>query len=132
MAYEEQYGIDEDLEITRKKLLYLFDRSEVNLFIPQNLMNVYNSIKEENIFDIDTIGYLLNEIKFMADEVFMTEPNIHLKKKLIFLRTYFDLTLDKKLCDIIDSHRNHPKYKEYSKVIYGLNRGKARNLEKGE
>ena len=75
---------------------------------------------------------MMNEIGFMADEIFMTEPNVHIKKKLIFLRTYFDLTLDRDLCDVIDSHRNHPKYKEYSEVIYGLNRGKGRVLDKDE
>ena len=83
-------------------------------------------------FDLEAedFDFVEDEVRFMADEVFMTETNENTIKKLLFISTYYELTKDKKIVRILNKHSNKDNFATYSDIIFGEQKGYSKKLSK--
>lgn len=108
----------EALFFLKARLLYLLDQPEYALFQEKNIDSVIDrismvcSFEEEDIEDYSYIAY------FFTDELFhKTSEDEHTQTKLIYICTYYALTDDPEIREILDQYKSHPKYQEYLSFI---------------
>ena len=51
-------------------------------------------------------------------------------KKLLLISTYYDLTKNEEIVDIINEHKEHESYDKYCEVIFGEEKGKIISKKK--
>ncbi len=118
--YINNYGSNSELIKTRNRLLYALDMPEYALYSKEGLAKAKTEMQDMEITEND-LKYLEKEMLFFANEVFTIEENINTIKKLILLSTYYELTGDKNIMEIISNYKNHEKFSFYSEVIFGRN-----------
>ncbi len=125
---DKQY--DKNLEITKNRLLYLLDRYHYQLF---DEINFYQMLQDcENLIVIDkqkALEFLINPIAVITD-VFKNEPDIFTTRKLLYLRTYYSLTKDENLKNLMPSYTKNPNYQKYYEIIF--NDGLGLTEQKGK
>ena len=107
--YEKDYGKNDKLELIKKRLKYIVDNEEMNITSKNNdgirlvLENYLNN--DSQIFDefAEESGYLLYEtIVDHSDSLFL--------EKLLFVKTYYDLTYDNELFELFNNYEKNHKY----------------------
>lgn len=117
-SYMKKYGENPDLINTKNRLLYALDMPDLNLYDEENFKKALTEATN-NDFDEDDYEFIIDEVSFMADEVFITPQNEFTIKKLLFISTYYALTKDKTIVDILMRHFEHENFSTYMEIIFG-------------
>lgn len=127
--YMKKYGENPDLINTKNRLLYALDMPDLNLYDEENFKK---ALKEttNNDFDEDDYDFIIDEVSFMADEVFITPQNEFTIRKLLFISTYYALTKDKTIVDILMRHFEHDNFSTYMEIIFGDQPGYFKKMVK--
>lgn len=121
------------LETSKNRLIYMLDDLYLNLIDSDNLDKVFNDItskynnnelyKNEDLFEdesfeiISQFGMLSKVFIYdIFEGVYDDELN---KKKLAFIKTYYDLTGDKEILSILNQYCDSPDYWNFTKYIRG-------------
>lgn len=116
--YMKKYGENPDLINTKNRLLYALDMPDLNLYDEENFKKALTEATN-NDFDEDDYEFIIDEVSFMADEVFISPQNEFTLKKLLFISTYYTLTKDKTIVDILMHHFEHENFSTYMEIIFG-------------
>lgn len=144
---------DENLVKIKNRLLYLLDDASKCLYIDENFEKVFEQamkkleelkaeyeedededenedyLDEEEYDDEDysdedgLYGYLGKESKYLIYDCFLGRE-YKVVEKLLLISTYYSLTNNEKIEEILNSFENHPKYSLYKNIIMGKNYGK--------
>lgn len=128
-SYIKKYGESTDLINTRNRLLYALDMPKLCLFKQENFIQEWKKTKEFEL-EAEDFDFVEDEVKFMVDEVFMTETDENTIKKLLFISTYYELTKDKKIVKILNKHSHNSNFATYSEIIFGEPKGYSKSLFK--
>lgn len=123
--YMVEYGEDKELLRVKKRLLYVLDNPTIALYKEENFENELLKIQAEEIKN-DSFDFIEDEIRFMASEVFLVPEDKNTVKKLLFVSTYYDLTGDESVKEIMGRYSNHEKFNLYSKITFGKQKGKTK------
>lgn len=107
--YMEIYGESEELMFAKKRLLYALDKPLLMIFDNDNFNKELEKTKEIELED-EPFDFFVDEIYFIASEVFKVSINEYTIKKLILVGTYYNLTQDQEILDIVNNFKNHPNY----------------------
>lgn len=127
--YIRKYGESTDLINTKNRLLYALDMPKLCLFKQENFIQELEKTKEFDL-EVEDFDFVEDEVRFMADEVFMTKADENTIKKLLFISTYYELTKDKKIVRILNKHSNNDNFTIYSEIIFGEPKGYSKKLIK--
>lgn len=116
-AFFHKYGVNRVLSKVKNRLLYLLDMPDKCLFKEENLNMAIEEVLDRHIVS-DEIPLLRSEVYFLANEVFIVEENNFTIRKLLFIGTYYGLTGDPEIKNIIQKYQNHPLYFYYTDVIF--------------
>lgn len=116
--YTEEHGTNEELNLSKSRLLYLLDGYGDNLYIKQYFNNAYDFISMDDIeykddfYDFYTLSrlFLVDILEGWIDD----ELTI---KKLLFASTYYNLTKDKRIEKIIEKYKSTELGEKISKII---------------
>jgi len=127
--YIKKYGESVDLIDTKNRLLYALDMPRLCLFKQEKFIQELEKVKEFEL-EPEDFDFFEDEVRFMADEVFMTETDKNTIKKLLFISTYYELTKDKKIVKILNKHSDKKNFAKYSEIIFGEPKGYSKKLSK--
>lgn len=127
--YIKKHGESADLIDTKNRLLYALDMPKLCLFKQGNFIQELEKTKEFDL-EAEDFDFVEDEVRFMADEVFMAETDENTIKKLLFISTYYELTKDKKIVRILNKHSNNDNFATYSDIIFGEQKRYSKKLSK--
>ena len=110
------YGENETLLFTKKRLLYVLDKPELMLYDENNFERELNKTKTIEL-DEEPFSFFYNEIFFIAQEVFMLPSDEYTIRKLLLVGTYYNLTKDSELKEIIEEFSDNPKYDFFYEIM---------------
>lgn len=134
---QEKYGKNEDLELTKYKLIYLLDDVNCNLMDDNNREKEYNRVydryfnnDESKTRTEDIINYSLDfywyQVLALAFVIDLFENDLYdeglIYKKLAFIKTYYSLTNDEEIIKLFNDRKDDPRYFEYASFIKGNNK----------
>lgn len=128
-TYMEKYGQSQNLIEMRNRLLYVLDMPELCLFKKDNFTQQLDDIKNSEL-EAEDFDFVEDEVRFMANEIFMTEADENTLKKLLFISTYYQLTKDSEIIDIIKNYSDHDMFGMYTEIIFGETKGYSKKLFK--
>ena len=121
---------DKKLINVKRRLLYLLDNKDDKLYLSDR----YISLVLDNIEVDDHIDDYCNQVKkeacMMLEDIFNTEDE-HTIQKVLFISTYYHLTKDKEILNLLNKNTIHPRYLEYKRIIIGpqeKHKTKTKNL----
>lgn len=122
------YGKSAKLLKVKVQLLYLMDSISYSLYEPSNFEKYYDVFsKEIAIYDSETLmeifSYWKNEAYYFLEELFSGKnDNMDLiYKKIALVATYYELTHDEKIIDLLSKYNTSENYFKYYKLIVGSN-----------
>lgn len=116
-----EYGEDEELLKVKRRLLYTLDKPDLCLFNEDNFkMELEDALENDEV----TFDIFKDETRFMASEVFLAPEDKNTVKKLLFISTYYELSEDDAIKEIMDKYSNHEKYGLYTKIVFGKQKSK--------
>lgn len=114
----------------KRRLLYLLDNKDDKLYLSDR----YISLALDNIEVDDHIDDYCNQVQketyMMLEDIFNTEDENTIQKAL-FISTYYHLTKDKEILNLLNKNTIHPRYLEYKRIIIGpqeKHKTKTKNL----
>jgi len=122
-AFNDEYGEQDELLKVKKRLLYALDKPEVCLFKDSNFKVELEKTRDENEATFELFS---DEVRYMSSEVFLVPYNKNTLKKLLFISTYYELSEDEVVKDIIDSYSEHEQYSFYKRVVFGEQKNKRK------
>lgn len=123
--YMAKYGKEESLLSAKRRLLYALDRPDKKIFKEENYKQELEDLNLSEI-DEDSFEFFQDEYLFLADEVFEKDQDENTVKKLLLLSTYYDLTKNEEIVEIIDEHKHHEAYNAYYQIVFGEEKGKIK------
>ncbi len=121
--FNDEYGEQEELLKVKKRLLYALDKPELCLFKEDNFKVELEKTREENEATFELFS---DEVRYMSSEVFLVPYDKNTLKKLLFISTYYELSEDEVVKDIIDSYSSHEQYNFYKRVVFGEQKSKRK------
>lgn len=122
------YGKSVNLLRVKVQLLYLMDSINYCLYETCNFEKYYNAFaKEISIYDSETLleifSYWKNEAYYFLEELFGgRNDNMDLiYKKIALVATYYELTHDEKIIELLSKYNTSESYFKYYKLIVGSN-----------
>lgn len=125
------YGYNKDLIKSKSRLMYALDCPELRLYDDKKYNETMNHISDVNPKHIDW-NYMENEIYFMINELFLKQSDEFTIRKLIFVKTFHDLTHYDSLIDEIDKYKNDHRYELFSSIILNNNQLDNKTIEQGK
>ena len=122
-AFNDEYGEQDELLKVKKRLLYALDKPEVCLFKDNNFKVELEKTRDENEATFELFS---DEVRYMSSEVFLVPYDKNTLKKLLFISTYYELSEDEVVKDIIDSYSEHEQYSFYRRVVFGEQKNKRK------
>ena len=118
--YQNEFGLKDDLEKCKARLLFLLDAYGYNLYEQQNLETLIANISIKGIdlkndfndFCVMSKLFLIDILKEYVDD----ELNL---RKILFVANYYNLTKDKTIFELINSYKNSANYFKVCKAIFG-------------
>ncbi len=110
------FGESEELLFAKKRLLYALDKPDTMIFDEERFEIELDKTKTIEL-DEDPFDFFLEEIYFIAQEVFRVNPDEYTIRKILLVATYYDLTKDEELKRIIEKFKNHPQYDFFYEVM---------------
>ena len=114
---------DLELEVTKMRLIYALDNTNLNLFLDnqvEKLLNTFLNLLNQDEIDKDCYNFLNLESYFFLIDIFENKENSpnDILKKLAFISTYYYLTGDKKIDEIMKNYISYNNYFTYYKIIH--------------
>lgn len=125
--YMEENGYNESLITTRNRLLYAIDEPRFCLYKKENIDSEVEKSRDIE-FDEGAFSFIREETRFMTDEVFLEKDEENAVKKLLFISTYYQLTQDKAIKEIMFKHCFDIKFNLYSNLIFGDGKGYSKKM----
>ena len=110
------YGESEELLLAKRRLIYALDKPELMIFDQNNFDRELERTKTVEL-DEDSFDFFADEIYFMAQEAFMLPSDEYTIRKLILVGTYYALTKDKQLREIIEEFSNDSRYEFFAEIM---------------
>ena len=124
----ELYGKSANLLKVKVQLLYLMDSISYSLYEPSNFEKYYDVFsKEIAIYDSETLmeifSYWKNEAYYFLEELFSgkNDNDDLIYKKIALVATYYELTHDEKIIELLSKYNTNENYFKYYKLIVGSN-----------
>ncbi len=119
-----------DLVLTKNRLLYALDDGRLELFRDGGIEREHEADQKIQLEESD-FDFLMIEAIFFCDEVFKNPVDNNTIKKLLFIKTYYNLTKDHELISIFNKYKDQKEYLFYSNIVFGNTLGNTlkRNLE---
>lgn len=117
-----------ELIVVRNRLLYLLDDIKYCLFIEENFNKMYEKALSYEL-DKESFEFFAEEAKYFIKDVFEGQSGKTFEK-LLFTSTYYQLTKDEEIVEILNQYKTDIRYKEYSQIIFGGNKGYSRKKKK--
>ena len=108
----------------KARLLYLLDDIDYCLFDNNNLNKIYSQILNKN-YDEDDFEYFEDLAKYFILELFEGDDQLQYLEKLVFVNTYYILTKDKEIIELLNKYKKNSRYDEYYYYITGDSKGKT-------
>lgn len=122
------YGKSANLLKVKVQLLYLMDSISYSLYEPTNFEKYYDVFsKEIAIYDSETLmeifSYWKNEAYCFLEELFSgkNDNDDLIYKKIALVATYYELTHDEKIIELLSKYNTNENYFKYYKLIVGSN-----------
>lgn len=130
LQYQDKYN-DPEMENTKNRLIYLLDNN-YRLYDDHSLKQVIEIVSNKvKNYDFDFDNYYIMSRLMLSDLIHTDREGNNVLKKALFVRTYHDLTKDKKIEDIalkkvnipldafldqvISEYQNENKHKQFNK-----------------
>ena len=107
----------------RNRLLYLLDNINYCLYDESKFNEVYNKAINYEIEE-DSFEYFENEAKYYIEDIFLGNAGKTLEK-LVFISTYYKLTKNNEIKEILNRFKKYPNYEFYSEIILGESLGQV-------
>lgn len=120
IKYINKYGDNNILNKTKNRLLYLLDNPDRCLYQKTNLDKVLDDTLNYEL-KLEDLALLKVEIYFFANEIFIEKENNYTVRKMLLVATFYALTYDLEIKNIIEKYNDHPLYDYYAKIILGEN-----------
>lgn len=124
--YNSKNQTNNNLDKTKNKLIYFYDNLNISLYDEEVFNYCYNYYKNigdyEYIYDYNTFA------KGLIVDVFENKDLKKQTEKLIFIKTCLNIFKDDDLIDTFNLYREHDKYQEYKKIIFGKNKQKIKEI----
>lgn len=114
--YMSIYGETKELLLAKRRLLYAMDKPELMIYEQKNFEKELEKCKSIEL-DEDSFSFFVDEIYFMAKEVFMVPSDEYTIRKLLLVGTYYNLTNDVELKKIIEEFKNNTKYEFFYDIM---------------
>ncbi len=115
-----EYGNDPTLIEAKKRLIYVLDKPDICLFKDGNFkLALDDSLDTLNELEDVSFDIFKDEARYMASEVFLSPSNKFTVRKLLFISTYYELSGDEVIKEIVDNYSDRKEYGLYKKVIFG-------------
>lgn len=115
------YGKNDDLLNTKYRLLFILDKEGLCLFDEVNFYTTLDRVLEFDFHD-EAFDFFEKEAKFFIEEVFNNNVRYdYTIKKLLFIRTYYELTGDKEIIDVFNKYKNCDSYNEFYNIVFDKN-----------
>lgn len=103
--------------IIKNRLLYLLDNAQYSLFLPKNFAIQYEKATMYEA-DEDSFEFFADEAKYFIQDVFEGNAGKEMEK-LLFTSTYYQLTQDEDVVEILSEYRDDSRYSSYAKIVLG-------------
>jgi len=126
--YQDEYGSDSSLDISKRRLLYLLDDNDLKLYNNDNLVK---HLKEISSYDIDYKKnmeqfYIISRL-FLVDLLEGYIDDEYNLRKVLFVLNYYEITNDIRIKRIIDKYRNNgASFEIFNSLFYK----KKKNIKK--
>lgn len=110
------YGASEELLFAKRWLLYALDKPTAMLFDEKRFKRFLEEASSIELDD-DPFSFVTDEVYFMVQEAFMIPSNEYTIRKLLFVGTYYSLTEDEELREIIEEYRDDPRFKIFYEIM---------------
>lgn len=122
--FQEKYGFNSSLNKVINRIEYIIDSDD--LCLDDENKDLYMTEQLENI-DADYYWYR-DEAYYFVYELFNIYYDEYFLKKLLFVKTYYDLTLDQELLLEISKYEFHPRYNEIYNIIISDGKNKTKHI----
>lgn len=113
---------------TRNRLLYLLDDIEHCLYDNNNFNEFYNLAINYKLEE-DSFSFFENEAKYFIEEIFEGK-SFKKTEKILFVSTYYKLTKNEEIIDILEEYENYPNYAEIYNFIIDNRKNNLNNKRK--
>ena len=113
---DEYKNITGDLELLINRLKYMVDNSNIGLYKGNNIEDVIDDYK--NKVDSDYMR-IADEVMYFISEIFNTYYDRFCVKKILFVKTYYELTNDLEIINYINEFKDSKLYNHVYKIITG-------------
>lgn len=117
-----------ELIVVRNRLLYLLDDIKYCLFLEENFNKMYEKALSYKLEE-ESFEFFAEEAKYFIKDVFEGNADKTFEK-LLFTSTYYQLTKDEEVVDILNEYKTDTRYQEYSQIIFGEIKGYSRKRKK--
>lgn len=123
------YGYTKDLITSKVRLMYVIDNPELRIYDDNNFQKAMESLSsiQSNSVDWD---YLQNEVYFLIQELFLNPSNEFTIKKLLYIKTYYDVTQDSYLIHEITKYSQDNRYELFYSIVVNDNQLNKKTIEK--
>ena len=101
----------------KNRLLYLLDDLKHSLYDSNNFQKFYNTVLDMNITS-DSFDGFEKEAKYYIKDFFEGNSTKKLEK-IAFISTYYKLTKNKEIKEMLEDYASYPQYELVSKLILG-------------
>lgn len=115
--FMENYGESEELLLAKKRLLYVLDKPKMMLFDEKNFQRELEKAKNIEI-DEESFDFFKQEIYFLAQEVFEAPCDEFTIRKLLLIKTYYELTSDEELKETIENYKTSSSYETFYNIMF--------------
>lgn len=124
--FQEKYGFNDSLEKISNRIKYIIDNEDLCLTDDETELEfLLNEYLENDDFDY---YWYIDESYYFVYELFNIYPDEYFLKKLLFVKSYYDLTHDQELLEEISIYENHPNYNDIYNIIIGDEKNKTKHI----
>ena len=116
-------NISSDLELIIERLKYMVDNNNIGLYKGNDIDDVIEDYK--NKVDSNYI-HIADEVMYFISEIFNTYYDRFCVRKILFVKTYYELTNDIEVINYINEFKDSKLYNHVYKIITGEYPGKIK------
>lgn len=109
-------SISDELELLIKRLMYMVDNSSIGLYKGNDIDTIIKDYKD--ITDCDYMR-IVDEVMYFISEIFNTYYDRFCVRKILFVKTYYELTSDNEIINYINEFKGNKLYNHVYKIITG-------------
>lgn len=139
--FMKRYGKNSMLNLVKYRLLYVIDNPDLMLYKEENfnkVLELVEPIKQVNIDNFNENEDILlkpldcykEEAEYFIISCFESKFDKYTIKKLLFTATYYELTCDEDIENLLEKYKDNMNYEFYKSVIYNKGMGYNKNIRK--